>query len=161
MTAYVAGFGIGGAGGVLAASQIGLLANTYQIRIVKVEFFTINNVNHNPVLYKISSFGMTGGTTITPTPIREGSAPSAATAKAGTTNISTAAQSLITVSGTASLVHEESGQTQMTYQFPFDLILSPGSGFFSQVGAGPGSAGSGYCYFMAVYYDELHLGRSR
>lgn len=140
MTAYVS-----------AASAVTLAvspSSSFKVRIARIEAVGAaaaggsNIVSYSAILYPSST--PTGGTTLTPIAMRNGSPAATATVKSGAT-----------VSGTNVLIHSEFNESIGTgtavsmnsqYTFPFDLILASGSTLL----LAPNAAVS-----VIVYFEEL------
>lgn len=151
MTTYVVTRNFAGSG----VPSIGVLAVTYPIRVSRVEFYGgLAGSSPSPpttvvtFVNNISGAGFSGGTSITPLPMRGGAPPSTATSKYGYTSSGTKVfLAPISAGGGA-------GPTSSNYSFPFDYIVPPGSAVdVSQAG----SLTSSYTWMVAIYYEELRL----
>lgn len=134
MTAYVAT--ATNAGG--AFSQMGVkCGTTYQMRIAKIEI--ASSTAGTWVISKYTGISFSGGTAITPLAMREGAPATTATSKQGAT-----------VSGTQALLTSQSiaATSSASYQFPFDMIISPGNGLWIN--------GVNFVS-VSVYFEDLRL----
>lgn len=159
MTAYVAvGTGTSGA-------EVSITPVSNEIRIAQVVFTGVDNLDNNPfwgtgVVSSYSS-GVSGGTSITCSPLRQGASAATSTAKQGG----------ITGSGTQNLVYSDVGSgatTQwnngtttffnnsysLTFQPPFDFIISPGAALLAVGTIGSPSTSTTKVF---VFFEELRL----
>lgn len=137
MTSYEAG-----AAGV---ALLGVKAVTYQIRLIRFEFFTSSSAT-TVTFSRYSGISFSGGATVTPLPFRADAAASVVTAKSGATVSGTQSIFIVQSGGSAS------GGALVSYTPPGDVILAPGDGLWlntSQVGQ-----------WADICYEELHLARS-
>lgn len=157
MTAYAAVY-LGGGTATTLANGIGILANTYQIKINRVEMFGPGSTAADMNLYRYAGASISGPATITPVPMRQGGPATTVTAKAGNYSSVSGSATPVTLSGTGSALHTEriasGAATSGNYAFPYDLIISPGSGFLVSL------ANNQYVTTLAVYYEELRLAYS-
>ena len=127
---------------------------TYQIRIAKIEAYIGGSYSSVFPEFKVSKYlggSVSGGTTVTPRPLRDGAPSSSATVKSG-----------VTPSGTLSQIVDQTNVSgSLSYQFTFDCILSPGvSVFYASMAGGTDAGGGGYIASLLITYEELHLARS-
>lgn len=140
MTAYIISQVYSTIGG---STSIGLKANTLPIRMLRIEgSANTYNMLSTTTRYITSSFS--GGTTLSPSPLRDGAPATTATAKLNATASGTAQG--LTGQGIGAL-------SSYSYQFGSDMILAPGnivlfSGFVS--------GGYGF-YTQSITYEELQL----
>lgn len=155
MTAYMAGYGIG-VDNLHYAIAVGIRAVSYPLRVQRIEASPSSASEYLNVYRYASATSLTGGVSITPVPMREGSDPATAAARAGTCTTSGATVSTISMSGTPSYLTNNAGVSG-SYEFPFELIVKPGSGLFvvSQTTAGA-VQGAGSVYgFITVFFEEV------
>lgn len=155
MTAYSSGF-YWVQTGTAATSYVNMLvtAGTYPCRIRQIEYFGGSNSQFQIINYVSPSY--TGGTAITPLPMRGGAPASTATAKVNVRSIPTGTASPLNVQVVGA--PGAAGTTvpgSTNYSFPFDYILPPGSAVFAQVL--PGLVTNFWNYCINIYYEELRL----
>lgn len=152
MTTYVAARNFAQTG----VPSLGVLAGTYPVRIAQIEFYGVYAAGGtSPAtsvatsVYNCTGASFSGGTTITPVPMRGGAPASTATAKYSYSSMSGTKSflTIITAGGAGSA-------TTSTYTFPFDYIIPPGNAI--DVSA-QGTLSSQYAWAVAVYYEELRL----
>ena len=153
MTTYIAANKFGTSG----SPTLGVAAGTYPVRIVRIEFFGAQGIppNSTPAyayVYNYTGASFSGGTTITPVPMRGGAPPSTATAKYGYTSLS-GTKSFLTIISTGG----GSGASTTSYTFPFDYILPPGSALSTD---GQITLNTSVAWAVAIYYEELRLASS-
>lgn len=121
-----------------SAPVISIKAVTYTVRIARLECLiaTSTGTAGSIVYSRNASATQSGGSTIVPTPYRDGGPAATAIAKSGAT-----------VSGTASSVHFDSGGSG--YTFPFDLTIAPGDAFVATP--------TGSIFQFVVHFEELRL----
>lgn len=155
MTAYAASFttSVSPASGILTITP----GATYQVRVARIEVsapgVTIAGAPTVIAMKVYPSSTPTGGTTLTPLPMRGGAPASTATVKSGAS-----------ISGTNVVLHQEgatdsggvgsSRDINTTYSSPFDLILSSGSALSLSFDS---PYGSGWTWTLVVYFEELRL----
>lgn len=144
MTAYA--LQAAGAGTI---GTLGIIAGTKQLRLAQVKSL---NGNQYINIWRYSGAGLSGGSTVTPFPMRQGGP-----ALSGVT-----AQVNATISGTGSLVYAEAAGTFKEYSPPFDLIIAPGSALFVVHASAPGGTTSAATMptFMGIYCEALGLAYS-
>lgn len=128
-------------------TTVGVIAVTYQLRITKIEVVA----NSSPWLniFRYTSAGLSGGSSVTPVPMRQGAPAATATAKSGAS-----------ATGTGTLILTR-GAGSIDYQWPFDLLISPGSGLFLVGAVSSGSTTvSGSLGSVTLYFEEPRLTRS-
>lgn len=112
-----------------------------------------------PTMYRYSGGSVSGGTAVTPIGLRAGAAAPATTARWGTG---------ISISGTQTLLYyplpitgSTSNQAAVTYSFPSDCIVSPGSVLSFETGnifgTGSGGATISGTVQVQIYFEELRL----
>lgn len=154
MTAYTATFTNWPA--VSAGISLGVIAGTYPCRIARIEITCGFGAFYEVLNYSGAAFS--GGTTVTPLPLRGGAPATTATAKSSMTMTGTA--TLITaphvgttqVSGTTTTGVPET----LAYDFPFDYIIPTGSGIYV-TNLPFNSSTSPTINSLAIYYEELRL----
>lgn len=126
MTTYVAG-------GQRSATNgdVGVKAGTYPIRIATIAAPTSGAGGY--FIYLVSSITLSGGTSVTPVPLRAGAPASTATCQVGAATVSGSSLSLDVA-------------TSAAWTPAFDLIVAPGAGIKVTVGA------SAYVIF---YFEEI------
>ncbi len=155
MTTYSAARNFGGTGG----SGLGVLAGTYPVRISKIEFWgsrVVGGTTGTQIVYAsvthCAGASFSGGTSITPLPMRGGAPPSTATVKYGYSSVS-GTKSFLTIISTGSPGPSGSPSTA-NYTFPFDYILAPGSAIDVN---GGGTLDNTYNWAINIFYEELRL----
>lgn len=134
MPAYIVSCGIN--------ATLSIAPVTWQVRISRLEGFSSSaTVYGNVSSYKYSPSTLSGGSSVTPITLRDGTAAALATVKTGATPSGTQLQ----LTGTVVPPNQMS-----SYQLAFDLIIKPGSVF--HVITSTASAD--------VQFEELHLARS-
>lgn len=143
---------------------------SFETKIILIEYgmFSIGDdytggnaiVGWTPRFYRYSGGVASSGTSVTPLPLRQGSAAASATSRVG---------SSVSITGTQALIAYPSGQgsgsggsTNLNYQFPFDLTVTPGSVFALSTGTitldgVPSANNISGSIRLNVYFEELRL----
>jgi len=150
-------------GNTSVTQWVGVRAGSYELKVSQIEF-TGWNYNHFYVLasaYRYTGATLSGGTAITPAPLREGSAPATATARAG--GSVTGTQIRLSSQYTGGSGNPTPGTNPpvntfgLTMNYPFDLTIAAGSavaiGIYNYT-TGSGASGQGS---VTIYFEELRL----
>lgn len=136
MTTYLAAITYGQNGSAFI-NKFALRPITDSIKIVRVEYLAANSAD----VTRFASSTTTGGTALTPVPMRDGSAASTVLARVNPTAIS----------GTPSYF-VPNGQAGSPFTPVLDLVVAPGS-VFALVG--------GSLSYVSIYYEEIRDDLSR
>lgn len=148
MTSYEAAKYFGSTSTLTASMAI--LAGSQQMRIVKIEAALGGQASVPISLFRYSGAGLSGGTALTPGPLRDGASPALATVKTNPT-----------ISGTSTLLNTQliAANATFLYQFAFDVLIAPGSAFYVLNTVTTVAAGANL-FSLAVQFEELPLARS-
>jgi hypothetical protein len=125
-----------------ANATLSIAPVTYAIRIGAIQaYYFSTTAAGNLSTYKYSPSTLSGGSAVTPIPLRDGAAAALATVKSGATPSGTQRQ----LSG---LVVPPNGQAST--KFVYDLIIQPGSVFHVTSTTASGD----------IQFEEFHLARS-
>lgn len=171
MTAYLSSgtVNFSAAAGVNTATiRYTLSPGSFEIRILSIEYglqsVGTSGTNYlavsRPLLNRYSAGSASGGSAITPVALRQGSAAASASSRFGT-GVSVSGTSVYIVNLppiSVSNYFSVSDPAAVTYQFPVDLTVAPGSVFSIEglVGAGGDGTISGFVR-MNIYFEELRL----
>jgi hypothetical protein len=153
MTAYVANTGVSSSGSLTVTPV------SSEIRIAQVSFNSADGGTGSGNTIQCSTYlvgGTSGGTAVTPLPMRQGAPAATATSKSGATWTSiTNVLSVVTGSGpTLTYTDGTTGYYTTTvsgaWQPPFDLIISPGTTLYAQANGNSG-------VFLFIHFEELRL----
>lgn len=150
-----------------------LRAGSYDIKIysVQISMLYFNAANGVYSAGGTSYFNhyigsaISGGSSFTPVPMREGSAPSSAsvvyqTATSGGTTFTPG--TAVSVSGTPQHLVFEPNVSPITYQPPSDVLISAGSVFeVAPIDQVTSITANLIFSYVTIYFDEYHLVRSR
>lgn len=142
MTAYVLYYN-----NLSGAPAVSIKANTYALRIATLECAVTANLSTSffsgTITYtRYSPTTQTGGTTLIPTPYRDGAPAASATIKSGAT----------LSGGTSATFNSDIG----TAVLPFDLTIAPGHAFVATPGL-PSGGGTLDSVLLLVHFEELRL----
>lgn len=162
MTAYVAttSFSFNGS----TTASLAVRAGTFEMKINKVDFgITVQNTGSvggvggmGPSIKRFSSGTISGSTSVTPQPLRQGSLATTATARGVTVSVSGSGTLIATAAGLTASADPGFGFANSTYEPPFDFTVSPGGVFQVVVDCGANGTTSATGTITA-YYEELRL----
>lgn len=153
-----------------ASSRIYALSpGSFEIKITQI-YYSMMNIGttentflpvfgYAPTVYRYSGGSASSGTSVTPIGLRASAASPSTTARWGTG---------VSISGTQTLMYyplpltgSSSNQASVTYAFPSDFIISPGSVFAfvtgNIFGTGSGGATISGTVQVQLYFEELRL----
>jgi hypothetical protein len=147
-----------------------IVPGLYEIKVSSIEYSMLNTVQTTASQYAPSAWGYpevyrnnggsaSGGTAITPSPLRHSAAAASATSRVGTGT---------TVSGTPVFLTATPNFGNITfplsanYAFPYDVTVAPGSSFLFSIVTRVNDGGSGGATItatvrIAMYFEELRL----
>jgi len=129
-------------------TTMALKAGTYSLKIAQVEAAPCTSTLLPFAIYHYTGATLSGGTTITPAPLRDGAPAASASAKINPT-----------ITGTSSLLHAEfqNSTALLSYKFPFVVIIAPGNAIL--LSTTQTTTGSGAYNILAanIYFEELRL----
>jgi hypothetical protein len=151
---YVVSTGLNTSAGSLTLTPV-----SYDVKIAHVGFTSSDGGTGSGNILQCSTHlvgGTSGGTAVTPLPMRQGALAATATSKYGTTWTSIVS-TLGVVTGSGPSFSYTNGTTNFysttvsgTFQPTFDLILSPGSTLWTSVGGNGG-------VYLFIYFEELRF----
>lgn len=159
MTAYTAlgSFANGGTN-----QFFGIKPVTYPVRIARIDMAANGAVQF--VFYHYKTSNLTGGTTVTPLPLRGGAPASTVTCKTLMTTSNFTGTGTIIVTQIVGSYHQTTDSLgaitttpdpgSSNYSFPFDYIVAVGDSFVCQVVTNATTPTSGGA---SVYFEELRL----
>lgn len=154
MTTYVAS-GVYHFSGTENASLC-VKAGAYELKIARIEVVTYGAVEMgfggNLITSRSVGASLSGGSSLTPVPMRQGSPDASATARFGA----------VSVSGTTTFLSQQwiANTSLVGYEFPFDLTVYPGSAAVVTLAPnGTDSSGNPVVtsVLLTVYFEELRL----
>jgi hypothetical protein len=160
VTAYAVNSTVRATGGTASHTSAGLVAVTagsFELKLTRIEAWTAPVITVSgdfwagDVTAPISRYSgaASGGTAITPLPMRQGAPPSTATGRYANP---------LTVGGTSSLLagFYTGATATSSYDFPLDVTISPGSSIVVQPYLGT-TSGNSYEALIVIYFEELRL----
>lgn len=130
---------------------LAIRAGSFEVKINRVEYGVLGGQGSIlPALYRYAGSTISGGTALTPPPLRQGAPAATATARMGA----------LTLAGTQSYFTHISaalgGGSMSNYTPAYDITISPGSAFV--MAGGYANQGNGTITFaMNAYFEELRL----
>jgi hypothetical protein len=125
-------------------------ANSYAVRAILFSGALGTGGGAPLNIYRVAGATLTGGTVLTPAPIRDGAGAASATARWNPTS----------VSGTSTLVitRPDVAAKPWSFQFAADFLIAPGDAVYVTSTNNSGSTSNASSF--SLLFDEYHLARS-
>ena len=158
MTAYIASFNTSLATASGATTWLSVTANNFELKLVQAEISIANiyfsstggSVIAGAKVYRYDGGTASGGSALTPAPLRQGGPAATATARSGG----------VSFSGTQRVITQQTSgiPAAITYAPPFDLTVSPGSSLVLSLACPSNQPSVTFtgCY-LALHFEELRL----